>query len=255
MQNKFLSNYKYSQISLRKCTIGQPKIWQSVVCVSCNQTQNQQKQQHQYLPDQRNYKPINDAVFVNRRQQIQYISSCCLGIFLAQESSAISVVETIKGNENQRDIQILSSGVRYSDIKTGSGEIPKVGDTIMMNLIGSLENGTEFINTEELGVPIVGELGITNKGIPDGLQDVIRTMNAGSRRLVIVPAGLAFGSDKSTSMPKANVPPNSVLYYDIELLRCQKLQLGLACCPEEQYPCFADDPSEQLKKAAVEQQQ
>eukprot|EP01025_Chloroclados_australasicus_P018083 TRINITY_DN1935_c0_g2_i3.p2 TRINITY_DN1935_c0_g2~~TRINITY_DN1935_c0_g2_i3.p2 ORF type:complete len:223 (-),score=35.32 TRINITY_DN1935_c0_g2_i3:532-1200(-) len=189
----------------------------------------------------------------NRRQLLSQFFGITT-LFLASQSRATSVVETIKGKSDERDIQILSSGVRYSDLKSGSGDVPKSGDTVMLQLIGSLEDGTVFLDTSEEGVPIVGELGISNKGIPEGLQDVIATMNAGSRRLVIVPASLGLGQE-TVQMPKANVPGNSVLYYDVELLRCQKLKLGLACCSEDKYPCFAEDPSDELLKEAESQQQ
>lgn len=41
-------------------------------------------------------------------------------------------------------------------------------------------------------------------------------------------------------MPLARIPPGSKLYYEIELLRCQQLPFGLACCPDDRYPCVSD---------------
>ncbi len=57
---------------------------------------------------------------------------------------------------------------------------------------------------------------------------------------------------------QGSVPPNAKLLYEVELLRCQKFTLGLACCSEASFPCIGPDSpaakaEEELKaKAAAE---
>lgn len=43
------------------------------------------------------------------------------------------------------------------------------------------------------------------------------------------------------------IPPNAVLYYDVELLRClsgNSPEMGLMCCSQRSYPCQAPRASE-----------
>lgn len=47
---------------------------------------------------------------------------------------------------------------------------------------------------------------------------------------------------------QGSVPPNADLYYEIELLRCQQVSLGLACCPDDSYPCLDDEAIAGLEK-------
>jgi hypothetical protein len=41
--------------------------------------------------------------------------------------------------------------------------------------------------------------------------------------------------EKGATFPNGKVPPGSKLYYEVELLRCEVLQMGLACCTEAVY--------------------
>lgn len=70
-----------------------------------------------------------------------------------------------------------------------------------------------------------------------GGTQVVESMRGGSVRLAVVPPALGYGAVYS-SLAQGRVPPNSSLYYEVELLRCQQFTIGLACCSDAAYPCI-----------------
>jgi len=103
-----------------------------------------------------------------------------------------------------------ASGLKIQDLKVGDGPSPKMGQTVSVNYIGWLENGTEFNNSYKGGKPIDFKLGQVIPGWNEGLQ----TMKVGGKRKLFIPSNLAYGP---MGRPPA-IPPNSNLIFEIELL-------------------------------------
>lgn len=103
-----------------------------------------------------------------------------------------------------------ASGLKYEDLKVGDGASPKLNQTVRVNYIGRLENGTEFNNSYKMGQPIEFSLG----GVIAGWQEGLSTMKVGGKRRLWIPSKLAYGA---TGKPPA-IPPNSNLDFEIELL-------------------------------------
>ncbi len=87
------------------------------------------------------------------------------------------------------------------------------------------------------GSPLAFEIGRTNKFITKGLSQVVMDMKGGDIREALIPAEEGYGS-VGISLPQGSVLPGSQLLYEVELLRCQKFTIGLACCSEESFPCI-----------------
>jgi hypothetical protein len=64
--------------------------------------------------------------------------------------------------------------------------------------------------------------GFPQPGVCEGLQQAILGMKIGGQRSVLVPPQLGFGST-AVLAPYAGVPANSVLLYDVELVRVSAL--------------------------------
>jgi len=101
-------------------------------------------------------------------------------------------------------------------IVEGSGEvIAEAGDTVYVNYIGTLEDGTEFDNSYKRGEPIVFELG-TGRVIK-GWDQGIAGMKVGEKRKLTIPPNLAYGAGGA-----APIPPNSTLIFQTEMVKIDK---------------------------------
>ena len=97
------------------------------------------------------------------------------------------------------------------DLTDGTGEGVQPGATITAHYTGALvADGTIFQSSKDFGRPATFGL---NQVIAGWTQGVPGMKVGGTRRLVI-PAASAYGA----SSPSANIPANSDLVFDIELI-------------------------------------
>ena len=123
--------------------------------------------------------------------------------------AAVAYVITRRGSQAGSEIT-TPSGLRIEDLKVGDGASPKPGQTVVVHYIGWLEDGTEFNNSYKLGRPAEFRIGQLIKGWDEALS----TMKVGGKRKLYVPSKLAYGAQGSPP----NIPPNSNLRFEIELL-------------------------------------
>ena len=112
-------------------------------------------------------------------------------------------------NKGKPGVVTLPSGLQYKVIKEGAGKSPKVGDTAVVNYRGTLVNGEEFDSSYKRNQSaefVVGNM------IP-GWNEVLQLMKEGSKWQVVIPSKLAYGE-----RAPAQIGPNAVLLFDIELL-------------------------------------
>ncbi|MBX4201750.1 FKBP-type peptidyl-prolyl cis-trans isomerase [Candidatus Saccharibacteria bacterium] len=98
-----------------------------------------------------------------------------------------------------------------ADTVPGKGEVVPEGATITAHYTGALcKDGTIFQSSHDFGEAISFGLDQVIAGWNNGVPG----MKVGGTRRLIIPAAMAYGSQS----PSANIPPNSDLVFDIELL-------------------------------------
>lgn len=113
---------------------------------------------------------------------------------------------------NDEDIEVVTT-LGIKDLVEGTGEPVVVGDTVVVHYTGTLMDGTEFDSSYNRGKPATFPLGIGY--LIEGWEQGIPGMKVGGKRLLTVPADMAYGS---AGMPDANIPPDAALYFEIELI-------------------------------------
>lgn len=101
--------------------------------------------------------------------------------------------------------------LQITDIEVGTGETVNPGATITAHYTGALcKNGVIFQSSHDFGNAITFGLDQVIKGWTDGVPG----MKVGGMRRLMIPSEQAYGSARAA----ANIPPNSDLVFDIELV-------------------------------------
>lgn len=97
------------------------------------------------------------------------------------------------------------------DTVVGTGAEAKSGDTITVNYIGVLPNGTVFDASQNHGQPFT--FGLGGGQVIKGWDQGLVGMKVGGTRLVAIPPELAYG-DRAVGQ----IPANSSLIFQVELV-------------------------------------
>jgi FKBP-type peptidyl-prolyl cis-trans isomerase len=103
------------------------------------------------------------------------------------------------------------------DDVVGAGAVAAAGDTVTVNYVGALTNGTVFdasANHGSSGFTFTLGGGQVIQGWDKGLVG----MKEGGKRTLLIPAALAYGSQAVGDA----IPANSDLVFEVELLKVQK---------------------------------
>jgi len=122
--------------------------------------------------------------------------------------------------EKEKKMTKTESGLQYRDIKEGTGEKPKKGQTCVMHYTGWLwENGAKgkkFDSSVDRGEPFDFPIG-TGRVIK-GWDEGVLSMKVGGKRELLIPPNLGYGSRGAGRV----VPPNATLLFEVELLKIQE---------------------------------
>lgn len=110
------------------------------------------------------------------------------------------------------DTIVTTSGLKYIEIKPGTGGSPQKGQKVSVHYVGTLLDGKQFDSSRNKGVPL--EFSIGTGQVIKAWDEGISSMKIGGIRKFIVPAELAY-ADKGHP---AGVPPNATTVFEVELL-------------------------------------
>lgn len=139
----------------------------------------------------------------------------------AQEAARLQAEENSKANSEflatngaKDGVVSLPSGLQYQ-ILTASPEgakQPSAEDTVEVHYHGTLTDGTVFDSSVERGETIKFPLNGVIAGWTEGLQ----LMGEGAKWRLFIPPSLGYGE-----RPAGQIPPNSTLIFDVELIAVQ----------------------------------
>lgn len=116
----------------------------------------------------------------------------------------------LEENKKKSSVTVTESGLQYEVLTEGSGDKAKAEDTVKVEYVGSLIDGTEFDSTAKHGEPAEFQVGQVIKGWAEALQ----LMNVGSKMRLVIPSELAYGEQGASP----RIQPNSVLVFEVELI-------------------------------------
>lgn len=129
--------------------------------------------------------------------------------------TAVTENNNLIANNTMSDANTVTtdSGLKYVQLKEGTGATPKSGQTVSVHYTGTLEDGTKFDSSRDRGKPFSFKLGAGQ--VIKGWDEGISNMKVGERRQLIIPPELGYGARGAGGV----IPPNATLIFDVELLK------------------------------------
>lgn len=165
------------------------------------------------------------ATFLTRRFGIAgglaWLGVLTFGVVSEQLKTRREVREAV---ENTKDVAIVqevttASGLRYTDLRVGGGEIPRPGYLLAANMIVTIEGTNEVVlDTRKTNRQVVFTFGRPQGPFTKGVMEAVGGMRQGGKRVVVVPPDLGFGSEE-VRLQDGTVPAGATVRYDLELTR------------------------------------
>jgi FKBP-type peptidyl-prolyl cis-trans isomerase len=116
--------------------------------------------------------------------------------------------------EGVKEIEVTApdgskAGLQYEVLKSGTGSSPKKTDIVEVHYTGSLIDGTVFDSSIKRGTPATFGM---DQVIP-GWTAALQMMKVGDKWRLFIPPSLGYGE-----FGPPQIPPNSTVIYDVELL-------------------------------------
>ncbi|MEK7602203.1 MAG: FKBP-type peptidyl-prolyl cis-trans isomerase [Patescibacteria group bacterium] len=152
------------------------------------------------------------AIFTPFQPQTQQApDSLTASTTMETEGQGVTLGESSQGGAQQQPQQ-LPTTLTVTDEVVGTGAEAKAGDTVTMNYVGSLPDGTVFDASAKHGQAFTFTLGVGQ--VISGWDKGIVGMKVGGKRKLIIPPDMAYGNRDLGS-----IPPNSTLIFEVEMVK------------------------------------
>ena len=135
---------------------------------------------------------------------------------LAAAFAATTGALALSESADAQNVVATPSGLKYIDVKVGTGASPRTGQTCVMHYTGWLyengQKGKKFDSSVDRNEPF--EFPIGQHRVIAGWDEGVATMKVGGKRTLIIPPELGYGARGAGGV----IPPNATLIFDVELL-------------------------------------
>ncbi len=136
----------------------------------------------------------------------------------AEKAKAPAAVDNVKAGEEyvaklkaeNSAVQTTASGLTYLIEVPGEDPKPTENATVVVNYTGKHLNGEVFDSTDGRG-PATFNL----QGVVPGFSEGLQLIGKGGKATLYIPGNLGYGAN---GQPAANIGPNEMLVFDVELL-------------------------------------
>lgn len=147
----------------------------------------------------------------------QFIAILCILIIGFILYNGIKI-EEIDSEGNLINNEIISENEikpTVEDILVGEGDEVINGDSVSVHYIGTLLDGTKFDSSKDSGTPL--DFTVGSGSLIQGFEEGVIGMKVGGIRKITIPPEIGYGD-----IEKQNIPANSTLVFEVELLEIIK---------------------------------
>lgn len=113
-------------------------------------------------------------------------------------------------NKAKAGVKTTSSGLQYEVVSEGTGRMPVDSNQVTVHYTGTLIDGKVFDSSVQRGQPVTFPV----TGVIPGWVEALKMMKEGAKWRLVIPPQLAYGPQG-----QGPIPPNSVLIFDVELIK------------------------------------
>lgn len=148
-------------------------------------------------------------------QGLLVFALCLMQMACTESNAQDKDKEKDKDKPAEKEVK-LPSGLKYVDVKEGTGAEAKKGDNVEVHYTGWLYNdgkiGKKFDSSVDRKQPFPFTIG---RGVIKGWSEGVAGMKVGGKRKLIIPPDLGYGAEGAGQ----DIPPNATLLFEVELLK------------------------------------